>query len=331
MRRLTAITASALCVVGLSSCAAIKVDNLPQPGNNYRDGYKLVLEFANTLNLPDHAKVVMNGAAVGIVDHVTLEKNSVDVTARIDPSVKVPVDTRAALQQATVLGDIYIALESPADVPAGRLAFAPNGRIPLAQTTSPPQLEDTIASLSNFIGSGSIQRMQKSIIGINQVTPEKREQIQAIASRMSRDLGDLSTNIDTVNVWLNGVAQTATVMSDRTPDLQYWFSPEGMRGFDRMTHTSMYMSKLLPSLGSVYNGGYYLVPFLESLGYALGAVQKSKQAFEKEFYPWRDLITNVFMPADKYPAMNITSVQTADGREIAGNVQEVLRMLGAVP
>jgi hypothetical protein len=29
--------------------------------------------------------------------------------------------------------------------------------------------------------------------------------------------------------------------------------------------------------------------------------------------------------------MNITSVQTSDGREISGNVQDVLRMLGAMP
>jgi hypothetical protein len=39
----------------------------------------------------------------------------------------------------------------------------------------------------------------------------------------------------------------------------------------------------------------------------------------------------MFLPADKYPAMNIISVQTPDGREISHNVEDVLRMLGAVP
>jgi phospholipid/cholesterol/gamma-HCH transport system substrate-binding protein len=88
---------------------------------------------------------------------------------------------------------------------------------------------------------------------------------------------------------------------------------------------------LFPSVGSVYDGGYWLVPFLNSLGIALGAVQKSKWAIEGEYPPWRKLFTDLFLPEDKYPAMNITSVQTADGREISGKVQDVLRMLGATP
>ena len=62
-----------------------------------------------------------------------------------------------------------------------------------------------------------------------------------------------------------------------------------------------------------------------------GAIQKSKWAIEEEYRPWRQLFTDVLLPADKYPAMNITSVQTADGREVTGNVQDVLRMLGAIP
>lgn len=317
------------CAMMLSACSAVTVDKLPQPGNGYRDGYTVVLEFANALNLPEHAKVVMDGTTVGIVDQVELAKDSVNVTARIDPAVTVPSDTRAVLQQATVLGDIYVALDRPAESTAP--ALTQNGRIPLAQTTSPPQLEDTIASLSNFIGSGSIQRIQNTILGINRVTPDEQARISAIAARMSTDLADLSNNIDTVDVWLNGVAQTAQVVAVRSPQLQYWFTPTGMRSFDRASEASKYISKMLPSVGSIYTGGYWLVPFLRSLGYAMGAVQKSKWAVEGEYRPWREFFTDTFLPQDKYPAMNITSVQTADGREISTNVEDVLRMLGAVP
>jgi hypothetical protein len=113
--------------------------------------------------------------------------------------------------------------------------------------------------------------------------------------------------------------------------LEYWFSPEGMLAFDRTFEASIAISTLLPSLGSIYTGGFWLVPMLESLGILIGDVQKSKWAIEGEYRPWRELFTDVFLPADKYPAMNITSVQTADGREISGNVQEVLRILGATP
>lgn len=330
MRTLGSIAVSLVCAVLVSSCAALSVNNLPQPGSSYRDGYEIVLEFANVLNLPDRAKVVMDGTTVGVVEKVAVGESAADVTARIDSSVKVPSDARAILQQATVLGDIYVAIERASGT-AATAGLSPGGRIPLTQTTSPPQLEDTIANLANFVASGSIQRMQNSIISINRATPQRAEQIRAIASRVSVNLRDLSDNIYTVDQWLNGLSGTTDVMATSIPKLQYWFSPTGMTQWDRMMTAAIGVGVLLPSVGSIYTGGYWLVPLLKSLGVAVGAVQKSKWAIEGEYRPWRELFTDVFLPQDKYPAMNITSVQTPDGRELIGNVQEVLRMLGAIP
>lgn len=303
MNRLQAAVLAALAALTVSSCAAISVNDLPQPGAAYRDGYTLVLEFANVLNLPDRAKVVMDGTTVGVVEGVAVTASAVDVKARIDADVKVPTDARAVLQQATVLGDIYVAIERPADsAVAGTVPDG--GRIPVSQTTSPPQLEDTIASLANFVNSGSIQRVQNTIIRVNRVTPERAEQVRAIAARVSTNLADLSDNIYTVDQWLNGVVGTAQVMAERTPQLQYWFSPDGVTQWDRMMTAAIGVGILLPSVGSIYTGGYWMVPLLQSLGIAVGEVQKSKWAIEGEYRPWRQLFTDVFLPADKYPAMS---------------------------
>jgi len=331
LHRSVSVLLSLLCAVAVASCASLSANSLPQPGNSYRDGYDIAIEFANVLNLPDRAKVVMDGTTVGVVDSINLGQSDVDVTARIDRSVQVPSDIRAVLQQSTVLGDIYVALNRPADAAGGGTPLQSGGRIPVAQTTSPPQLEETLAQLANFVASGSIQRIQNSIIGINRVTPDRAEQVRAIASRVSRNLSDLSANIETVDQWLNGVTGTVDVVTNRLPQVQYWFSPEGMRAFDRMTETTVAIGTLLPSIGSIYTGGFWLVPLFQSLGIAVGAVQKSKWAVEGEYPAWRQLFTDMFLPADKYPAMNITSVMTADGRDITGNVQEILRILGATP
>jgi phospholipid/cholesterol/gamma-HCH transport system substrate-binding protein len=332
MMRRPSVMLSLLCAVVLSSCASLNANSLPEPGNSYSDGYDIVIEFANVLNLPDRAKVVMDGTTIGVVERVAVGRSDVDVTARIDQSIHVPSDIRAVLQQATVLGDIYVALDRPSTAAAGGGGPVPaGGRIPVAQTTSPPQLEDTLANLANFVASGSIQRIQSSIININRVTPERAGQVREIASQVSRDLSDLSGNIATVDQWLNGVSGTADVMARRIPQLQYWFSPAGMLAFNRVTEASVAISTLLPSIGSIYTGGFWLVPLLKSLGIAVGAVQKSKVAVESEYPAWRQLFTDMFLPADKYPAMNITSVVAPDGRDITGNVQEVLRILGATP
>lgn len=330
-RKLRALTAAAIASLALSSCASINVDDMPQPGKTYSDGYDVVLEFANVLNLPERAKVVMDGTTVGVVESMAVTPSAVDVTARIEHGITIPAGSRAMLQQATVLGDIYVALERAPEPTAGAQMLAPDGRIPLAQTTSPPQLEDTIANMAAFVTSGSIQRIQDSIIRVNNVTPQQLDEVRAISSRVSMNLQDLSRNVDTVDLWLNGVADTAGVISANTPKLNYWFSPAGMTQWDRMAETGIAIGTLVPSVGSIYTGGYWLVPFLNSLGIALDKVQKSKWAVEGEYRPWRQLFTDVFLPQDRYPAMNITSVQTSDGREISGNVEDVLRMLGAMP
>jgi phospholipid/cholesterol/gamma-HCH transport system substrate-binding protein len=330
-RRTRSVVAGAVVATLLSSCASITVDALPQPGSPPGPGYDIVIEFSNVLNLPDRAKVVMDGTTVGVVTQVDLKSDHVDVTSEIESSVAVPTNTRATLQQSTVLGDTYVALERPPAGESATSAVAAGGRVPLAQTTSPPQLEDTLANLANFVGSGAIQRAQNTIIGINHVSPSKAGDLRNMVSRVAVDLSDLSNNIDMVDKWLDGVSGTAEVMNRNIPTYQYWFSPAGMLGFDRATTAASYIGTVLPSVGSIYSGGFWLVPLLNSLGNAVGALQQSKWDFEAEAPKWRKLFTEDFLPVDKNPAINITSITGPDGREMIGNVQDVLRILGATP
>jgi len=327
-RLFTAICA-AVCAVGMTSCASLNIDAIPEPGSNYQDGYDIVAEFTNVLNLPDRAKVVMDGTTVGVVTNVRLAGKQVDVTARLGRDVVVPTNVRAVLQQATVLGDIYVALERAEGDISSAGALAPGGRIPIAQTTSPPQLEDTIAHMANFIGSGSIQRAQNTVIRINGVTPVT-EEVRRIVSQVTTDVNDLSRNIETVDTLIQGVHQTSQVLAARTPALSLMFSQQGVAGMDRNMVLANTFGRLLPSLGTIYNGGYWLFPLITSLANAFESVQGSKQALEAEYPLYRQFIIDYFMRQDKYPAINITSIVGPDGRELSGNVEQVLRMLGAV-
>lgn len=313
----------------LSSCSSLNVDALPISTSGYRGGYDIVIEFSNVLNLPERAKVVMDGTKVGDVTKVALTSSGVDVTSRIDDDVVVPSNIHSVLQQATVLGDTYVALER---APGAESAppLGPGGRIPIAQTTSPPQLEDTIASMANFIGSGSIQRAQNTVININRITPPRPE-IHEIASRAAVDLSDLSNNINNVDLWLQGLSESANVMYANTQTFKYWLSPAGVMGFHHNFILTHYLAPLLPTLGTIYYDGYWLVPALSSIGDALEAIQHSKWAFDEEAPRWRQLFTDYFLPERKYPAINITSIVGPDGRELSGNVEQVLRMIGAMP
>jgi phospholipid/cholesterol/gamma-HCH transport system substrate-binding protein len=311
----------------LSSCAALDVSSIPLPGSSYQGGYDIVGEFENVLNLPDRARVVMDGTKIGVVTNVSLAGDRVEVTARVDRHVVVPSNAHAILEQATVLGDTYLALERRPDAAP---PLGPGGRIPLAQTTSPPALEATLANLANFIGSGSIQRAQNTMIGINRVTPPKGE-VRRLVSQVTIDLEDLSNNINNVDLLINGAADTATVLAAGAPELSATLSAEGIRALKRNTVLSSKIGTLLPSIGTVYAGGYWLIPAFNSIAGALNAFVGAKRVVEEEYPAYLHLLTKYFLPQDKYPAINITSIVGPDGRELSGNVAQVLRMLGAVP
>jgi phospholipid/cholesterol/gamma-HCH transport system substrate-binding protein len=326
-----AIAVTVAGVLAVSSCASIDVNSLPAPGSSFASGYPLVMEFDNVLNLPARAKVTLDGNLVGVVTGVAVSGNHVDVSARIDPAVSIPSDIHAGLQQDTVLGDIYVALDRPpAGTPASTSALAAGTRIPVAQTTSPAQIEDTIAQLANFTGSGSIQRVQTALMGINRITPPTND-IRRIATQFTADTSDLANNIDTVDHLLNGVSQTGQVMHNRIPELQDLLSSRGQAGWDNAIGTLGYTSTSYPSIAKIYGGGFWAVPLIDSLANAATALQKSKWAFDSEVPKWQTLFTDYFLRQDKYPAINITSIVGPDGRELSGNVQNVLRLLGATP
>ena len=151
-----------------------------------------------------------------------------------------PSNIHAALQQATVLGDIYVALDRPADQAGGAPRLAPGATIPITQTTSPPQLEDTIAiwRISCRADRFSAYRTRSSVSTEWRHTGTVR--CANSASRVAADLADLSDNLDTVDQWLNGVRETTQVLHDRLSSAEYWFSPRGMTGFERATISSDY-------------------------------------------------------------------------------------------
>ena len=314
----------------LASCTSLNVNSIPLPGDSHRDGYDIIIEFANVLNLPDRAKVVMDGTKVGVITKVTLTGREVDVTSLIDHDVVVPSNIHAVIQQATVLGDTYVALERAPDTDSTTPPLGPGGRIPMTHSTSPPQLEDTIANLANFIGSGSIQRAQNTVVTINRITPPHAE-IREIASRVAADLSDLSKNIDDVDLWLKGLSGTADVAAANTPNFKNWLTPRGVWEFEHNFWILNFVAPLLPTLGSIYYNGGWLIPVLESASDALEAFQHSKWAFDEELPRWQHLVTDYYLPERKYPAINITSIVGPDGRELSGNVQQVLRMIGAMP
>ncbi len=113
--RTVEITVGALMVAGILSLLmlALQVSGL---SHFFREepGYRIKAEFANIGALKVRAKVSVAGVVVGRVVKIQLEPETFNATVwmAIDPMQvdKLPIDTRASILTAGLLGDNYISL-----------------------------------------------------------------------------------------------------------------------------------------------------------------------------------------------------------------------------
>lgn len=104
-------------------------------------GFKLIATFDEIGGLRPRAPVAIAGVTVGRVEKIELDKIlRAKVTLDVDPTLELPVDTRAAVRTSGVLGDQFIALE-------------PGGEEDLLTSGEPIQFTDPALSLERLIGN----------------------------------------------------------------------------------------------------------------------------------------------------------------------------------
>ena len=109
----------------------------------------LTMEFADASGLSELADVTMRGVPVGVVRDLELTpEGTAVVTVGLDAGVSVPQGTKALLTHRSPIGDVTVEL-SP-----GRGPALPDGaRIPLAETSAPPDPAKAIEVLARVLHS----------------------------------------------------------------------------------------------------------------------------------------------------------------------------------
>ncbi|MFC8529928.1 MlaD family protein [Nocardia sp. NPDC057227] len=329
-RGLRRAAVTALCATALvSSGCSLGPDDLPSVRGGIGDSYDVHLEFAGVMNLPNGADVMMDGLRIGEVSEVAVRSDTVRVTVRLGEDSRVPASTRAIIRQNTLLGDTYVALDHDAVGPAERFLRA-DDTIDVDRTSSPPQLEDTIAVLAYFVNGGSIQRIQDTMGRINAVLPVPGD-TRRLAALVSTDLRDLSGGIGEIDRLLDGFDATAVAVNSRAETLGTLFSADTGYYWRRVAiNIVSYISQILPSVGSVYEGGLWLVPMLNSLADTGGVLRGLWDSGPADAARIADFLRLTVLPFAAHPAITIRSVETGAGEQIIADVENLLRMLGAV-
>jgi len=182
-----AVLMTCLVATTLTGCGWTATD-LPLPGGGLPGpSYELKAEFADVLNLPEKAKVSLDGVEVGQVMEIEVEGYTATVTMAILEEFRLAKGTTLELRQATALGEVFVAVNAPDQARHGY--FAVGDTIPVDATGSAPSIEDTLAALSTLINGGGLSNLKTIVEEANTIfdgrIPVTRELLSELRTMMT--------------------------------------------------------------------------------------------------------------------------------------------------
>ncbi|MDV8076555.1 MlaD family protein [Rhodococcus sp. IEGM 1370] len=334
-----------LCCVALLSGCSVDPADLPIPGSYVAgDKYSLRIEFASVLNLPEKAKVIVEGVDAGVLDTVELVGSTAVATVDLSTDVQLPSDTVAELRQSSILGEIYISLQPPADsTRAGGGDAGPYLRdgdvIPVERTVPADNVEDVLRGVSNLVTGGHYVQLQEAVNNVNAAIPPDPAEIDKVnnAARIAlTDIGDNTPEIDRILGAAEKVSNTVVTQRDgveRVLELGPRRSDglaEVLFSVVHMIFTLGYMSQ---NIGDVLAGPYpELEGVVETISPALIAISNSDSSVPMNMEKANTLLRERLIPYfESTPNIAVRSVSTDGGAgALADDMIGILRGIGIV-
>lgn len=239
-RRTRLLLGLASGLLALLSGCRYSLQGAPAPGGVAGPTYHLTATFDDVLNLPEHALVKVDGVTAGEVTSIRARGYRAVIGMDIKRSVRLAQGTTAQVRFTTPLGDVYIRLDRPVRVPPGTPLLRDGGHIPVANTSTAPSVEDTLAALSAVLNGGGIDQLRtivdQAVVALKGNEPQARSLVTRLATyatslnassgaidRVLTNLASLSTSLSTndavVSQALAGFAPAFQVLSANTGEL----------------------------------------------------------------------------------------------------------------
>jgi len=340
--------AAGLCCVALLSACSVDPADLPIPGSYVSgDKYSLKIEFASVLNLPEKAKVIVEGVDAGVLDKVDLVGSTAVATVDLSADVQLPTDTVAELRQSSILGEIYISLQPPAD-PAvssgsGSGSEGPYLRdgdvIPMERTVPADNVEDVLRGLSNIVTGGHYVQLQEAVNNVNAAVPPDPAEVDKInlAARTAlTDIGDNTGEIDRILAAAEGVSNTVVSQRDGVERVLE-LGPKRSEGLSEVLFSVVHMIFMLgymsQNIGDVLAGPYpELKDAVDIIAPALITISNADNTVPMNVDKVNTLLRERLIPYfESTPNIAVRSVSTDRGPSaLADNMIGILRGIGIV-
>jgi phospholipid/cholesterol/gamma-HCH transport system substrate-binding protein len=198
----------------LTSCGWKGISNVPVPGGagTGANSMTIYVQMPDTLALNVNSRVRVADVFVGSVRAIELKNWVATLTLDVEPGLKLPADTRAAIGQTSLLGSQHVELIPPANASGPLLRSGDT--IPLDHSSSFPTTERTLASIGTILTGGGIPNLETIQTEVANILTGRGDQIREFLGRLdtftaelNNQRQDITRAIDSTNRLLSVVAQ----------------------------------------------------------------------------------------------------------------------------
>jgi phospholipid/cholesterol/gamma-HCH transport system substrate-binding protein len=213
MRKIPALGA----VLLLGGCGTFSgVYDLPLPGGAELGShpYRVIVDFADVLDLVPQAAVRVNNVPVGRVSTIELPGGSwtARVTLLVNGSVRLPANAEARLQQSSLLGEKYVQLLAPED---GTGTLSDGGAIPISRTNRNPEVEEVLGALSMLLNGGGIAQLHTITAQLNDALHGNEPEIKALLGNIENLMAQLDAHRGDITAAIDGLDRLAGTLARR--------------------------------------------------------------------------------------------------------------------
>ncbi len=231
-RSLAAVVAGTALVAGTAGCGLTGgVYEMPLPGGADVGDQPMTItaEFGDVLDLVPHSGVKLDHVDVGEVTGIELapDGRSAVVTLRIRSDLTLSADTTARIQQTSLLGEKYVALETGTSPET----LADGDRIERPETSQAVGPEQVLGALSVLLNGGGIAQFQTISRELRAVGAGRTDGVRAFLEEMGDFVGRFDRRKTSITDAIDGLHALSTsldenrdqidrVLTDLTPGIE---------------------------------------------------------------------------------------------------------------
>lgn len=213
------IAASSLVLAQpLSGCQWHGVNSLPLPGTQGggAGSYQVQAALPDVTNIQENSRVRVGDVTVGNVTKIERQGWHAMITMSINPDVALPANATATIGQTSLLGSLHIELAPPTNAPAqGKLHDG--SLIPLSNSSSYPNTEQTLAAVSLLLNGGGLGQVQDITTAFSTAFTGREQDLRSLIGQLDQFTGHLNEQKDDIVAATESLNRLAGQFAEQKP------------------------------------------------------------------------------------------------------------------